>query len=184
MTTCEAEKRALNAGNGGHTCMVRSLVSSSIYAKNDMMFIGAMVPKGLTWSLCRTRVHCKKWLNILSPELQLWQWCNVSSPLWQPSMGSVGNATLVEYSNNWILPSVQRSLPLYKLIGHFNHTACGYPTFTLVSETDRIRHLPGSWSRFPHWQSWEHQQGHYNWVSMEIFMPWWQHVTPSQMFSG
>ena len=119
MTTCEAEKRALNAGNGGHTCMVRSLVSSSIYAKNDMMFIGAMVPKGLTWSLCRTRVHCKKWLNILSPELQLWQWCNVSSPLWQPSMGSVGNATLVEYSNNWILPSVQRSLPL---IGHFNHT--------------------------------------------------------------
>ena len=27
-------------------------------------------------------------------------------------MGNVGNAALVEYSNNWNLPSVQRSLPL------------------------------------------------------------------------
>jgi len=34
------------------------------------------------------------------------------SPLWQPSMGNVGNAGPMEYNNNWISPSVQRSLPL------------------------------------------------------------------------
>jgi len=55
---------------------------------------------------------------ILSWELQLWQrWCNIS-PLWQPS---IGNATHVEYSNNWNLP-LQRSLPLQKLIGHYKTT--------------------------------------------------------------
>jgi len=54
--------------------------------------------------------------------------------------------------------------------------------FTLVSDNDCIRHLPGSWPRLPHWQSWEQSQGHYNCVVMEIFMPWWQQVTPSQMF--
>jgi len=31
---------------------------------------------------------------------------------------------------------------------------------TLVSETDCVRHLPGSWPILPHWQSWEHSQGH------------------------
>jgi len=30
----------------------------------------------------------------------------------ETSMGNVGNAALVEYSNNWNSPSVQRSLPL------------------------------------------------------------------------
>ena len=109
------------------------------------------------------------WQLQLSPKLQLWRgfkrWCKIS-PLWQPSMG---NATHVEYSNNWNLP-LQRSSPLYKLISHFNHTVVTL-WFTLVSETDCIRHLPGSWLLLPHWRSWEHSQGHYNCVVMEIFMP-------------
>jgi len=64
-------------------------------------------------------------------------------------MGNVGNAALVKYSNNWNSLSVQRSLPL---IGHFNHTVI---TLGLLwYHTNCIRHLPGSWSRFPHWQSW------------------------------
>ena len=41
--------------------------------------------------------------------------------------------------------------------------------FTLVSETDCVRHLPGSWPILPHWQSWEHSQGHYNCVVMGKF---------------
>jgi len=36
--------------------------------------------------------------------------------------------------------------------------------------TQCMRQLPGSWSTFPHWQSWEHPQGHYSWVVMEICM--------------
>ena len=40
----------------------------------------------------------------------------------EASMGNVGNAAIVGYSNNWNSPSVQRSLPLGRLIGHFNHT--------------------------------------------------------------
>ena len=31
---------------------------------------------------------------------------------------------------------------------------------TLVSETDCVRYLPGGWPILPHWQSWEHSQGH------------------------
>jgi len=30
----------------------------------------------------------------------------------ETSMGNVGNAAVVEYNNNWTLPSVQRFLPL------------------------------------------------------------------------
>jgi len=108
-------------------------------------------------------------------------WCKVSPCMWQPSMGNVGNTALVEYNNNWNSPLVQRSLPL---IGHFNHIVI---TLGLLwYQTNCIRHLPGSWSRFRHWQSWEHPQGHYiyNCIIMEIFMPWWQQVTPSQMLSG
>ena len=83
--------------------------------------------------------HCKNdllfWQLHLLPELQLWHgfkgWGNVS-PLWQSSMSNVGNTALAEYSNNWNSPSVRRSLPLQKLIGHFNHTACGYPRYLRV----------------------------------------------------
>ena len=113
-----------------------------ITAKNDLLF----------------------WQLHLSPELQLWsgfkRWCKIS-PLWQPSMG---NATHVENSNNWNLP-LQRSSPLYKLISHFNHTV----VTPLVSETDCVRHLSGSWLILPHWQSWEHSQGHYNCIVMGNF---------------
>jgi len=81
-----------------------------------------------SWFLCRKEtlhITAKNdllfWQLHLSPELQLWcgfkRWCKIS-PLWQPSMG---NATHVEYSNNWNL-LLQRSSPLYKPIGHFNHT--------------------------------------------------------------
>jgi len=137
-------------------CLLRALT-----AKNELLF----------------------WWFHLSPELQLWHMVLRDEARLVPcdshlAMGNVGNAALVEYNNNWNSPSVQRFLPLQKLVGHFNHTACGYPRFTLVSETDCIRHLPESWSRFPRWQSWEHTQGHYNCIVMEIFMPWWQQVTP------
>jgi len=67
-----------------------------------------------------------------------------------------------------ILATVKTDWPLY--------SHCGYPRFTLVSETDCVRHLPGSWPRLPHWQSWEHSQGHYNCIVMEISCPWWQQV--------
>ena len=125
---------------------------------------------------------------VLTLQKKTWYFCNCichqncncdmvvrddARSLWQPSMGNVGNAALVKYSNNWNLLYVQRSLPL---IGHFNHTVI---TLGLLwFQTNCIGHLPGSWSRFPHWQVWEHPQGHYNYVFMEIFMPWWQQMTP------
>jgi len=135
-------------------------------------------------TLYKTAIYCIRtakndsllWQLHLLAELQLWHgfkgWCNVS-PLSQPSMGNVGNAALVEYMNFAL------STKILATVSHFNHTV----VTLVVSEIDCVRHLPGSWSRFPHWQSCEHLQGHYNWVVMEIFMPWWQQVTPSQMFS-
>jgi len=41
--------------------------------------------------------------------------------------------------------------------------------FTLVSETDCVRQLSGSWLILPHWQPWEHLQGHYNCIVMGKF---------------
>jgi len=129
-----------------------------ITAKNDLLF----------------------WQLHLSPELQLWcgfkRWCKIS-PLWQPSMG---NATHVEYSNNWNLP-LQRSSPLCKLIGHFNHTVVTLQVYrdwlrkTPVRQLAHITSLTilGTFTRSLQL----HSHG-------KLSCPWWQQVTPLQMFSG
>jgi len=54
----------------------------------------------------------------------------------------------------------------YKDPCHCTCKSCMFGHF--VSETVCIRHLPGSLPRLP---AWEHPQGHYNYVVMEIFMP-------------
>ena len=113
-------------------------------------------------------MHCKNallfWQLHLSPELQLWH-------------GLRDDAMLAPCEHH-----LQRtwSTPRIDICPHKDPCQCKnwlttlttlwYPKFTLVSETNCIRHLPGSWLRSPHWQSWKHPQGHYNCVVMGIFM--------------
>ena len=172
MGLCKGRSRNVEGGHilcmavGSNFVGVIATAEGLFHPHFSAVWIGSLAT--LCLSLFTTKNDLLFWQLQLSPELQLWRgfkgWCKIS-PLWQPCMG---NATHVEYSNNWNL-SLQRSLPLYKLIGHL--TLWLPYRFTLVSETDCATHLPGSWSILPHWQSWEHSQGHYNCVVLEIFMP-------------
>ena len=91
--------------------------------------------------ICHQNCNCDMVLRddarlVLVTAIYIWaMWA--MQPLW--------STTTIEIHPQYM----QRSLPL---IGHFNNTVI---TLGLLwYQTNCIRHLPGSWSRFPHWQSW------------------------------
>ena len=109
------------------------------------------------------------WQLNLSTELQLWhglrddaRLVTCDSHLWAIQHGVQQQLKFTNPCHR----KKKKKKPHWSLQPH-----CGYPRFTLVSETDCIRHFLCSWPRLSHWQSWEYPQGHYNCVVMEIFMP-------------
>ena len=127
--------------------------------------------------------HCKNdllfWQLHLLPELQLWH-------------GLRDDAMLVPCDSHlWAMWAMQplwstATIEIHPQYEDPCHCKNWLATLTILHVVtlgiwDWLHKTPArQLVQIPYWQSWEHPQGHYNW---EFFMPWWQQVTPSQMFS-